>query len=84
MPGGSLIVFRISDSMEYSIILKKWEPLDNCTKHLNTETENTKMFFFLASTTAFLQPLDQGVIKILQTLYRNNQQKLIFSMHYTS
>lgn len=46
--------------------------LDNCAAHKgdNLELSNIKLYFFPANTTSHLQPLDQGIIANLKSLYK--------------
>ena len=49
--------------------------LDNCSSHVDLELSNIEIFFFPPNTTSIIQPLDQGIIKLLKDNYR-------FSIHY--
>ena len=43
--------------------------LDNCPSHPIVELSHTKLVFLPKNTTSKTQPLDQGIIKTLKTLY---------------
>ena len=49
--------------------------VDNCTAHPHVKLSNIKLQFLPPNTTSVIQPMDQGVIKNLKTLYR---KELIF------
>lgn len=44
--------------------------VDNCPAHENVSLKAIKLVFLPPNTTAILQPMDQGVIKLLKTNYR--------------
>ena len=45
--------------------------VDNCTAHPHVSTlKNIQLEFFPPNTTSLIQPMDQGIIKKLKTLYR--------------
>ena len=45
--------------------------VDNCTAHPNVSTlKNIQLEFLPPNTTSLIQPMDQGIIKNLKTLYR--------------
>ena len=44
---------------------------DNCTAHHNVSTlKNIQLKFLPPNTTSLIQPMDQGIIKNLKTVYR--------------
>lgn len=52
--------------------------LDNCTVHNNPPPlDHVKLIFFPANTTSRLQPLDQGIIQNVKTLYRREIVSLV-------
>ena len=45
--------------------------VDNCTAHPHVSTlKDIQLVFLLPNTTSLIQPMDQGIIKNLKTLYR--------------
>lgn len=52
--------------------------LDNCTAHLNLQNlQNIDLKFLPPNTTSLIQPLDQGIIKTMNTNYRQAMQNFI-------
>lgn len=50
--------------------------LDNCSAHPKVNTKNIRLLFLPPNTTCLIQPMDQGIIKNMKTLYR----KLVLEM----
>lgn len=45
--------------------------INNCTAHVSSGPQDTRLIFFLAKCTSKLQPTDHGVIQNLKVHYRH-------------